>query len=36
MAKEVIPRYFSTGGLQYFAVSGRVDFLLYEKGKALF
>ena len=36
LAKEVISRYCSTGGLQYFAVSCGVDFLLYGKGNALF
>ena len=36
LAKEVISRYCSTGGLQYFAVSCGVDFLLLYKGNALF
>lgn len=36
LAKEVISRYCSTGGLQYFAVSCGVDFLLFHKGNALF
>lgn len=36
LAKNVISRYCSTGGLLYFAVSCGVDFLLYDKGNALF
>jgi len=36
LAKDVISRYCSTGGLLHFAVSCGADFLLLYKGNALF